>query len=107
MVRGGSIHARCLAVLGLVGACGDNQRNPQNEVGDAATIDVAPDAPPDSVGDAAPDAFQIDAPTDVIASDGTSVDAVNVMWSPVQGATSYRVWRDGVPLATVAATAYD
>lgn len=49
----------------------------------------------------------LDAPRDVVASDGISVDQVDVSWSAVAGAAGYRVWRDGVMISQIAGTSYD
>lgn len=47
------------------------------------------------------------APTGVAASDGTSEDHVEITWTAVSGATSYKVLRDGVVIASgVTAVSY-
>src|SRR5206468_877291 len=46
-------------------------------------------------------------PTGVMASDGTSAAAVTVTWNASAGATSYRVYRDGVLIVEAAAATYD
>jgi trimeric autotransporter adhesin len=70
----------------MLAACGDN--DPASEVD--PTI-------PELLG----------SPQSVSASDGTSADVVFVRWSPVKGAASYRVYRDGAALADVANHAFD
>ncbi len=47
---------------------------------------------------------ELGAPTGVMASDGTSVDQVDVTWDPVDGAIAYRVFRDGAQIAEVSGT---
>src|SRR5262245_34455951 len=80
--------------LALVASCGSDSA-------------VAPDAaPPDPDASTETDATPPPAaPTGVTASDGTSSEVVTVTWSGVADATDYRVWRDGAPIATVAAAA--
>ena len=46
-------------------------------------------------------------PTNVAASDGTYDNRVRITWSPSVGATSYRLYRDGVQIAEITSTSYD
>src|SRR6188768_1145271 len=52
-------------------------------------------------GDSAPDS-----PEGVTASDGVSSDWVAVTWTAVEGADSYRVYRDGTMIAELAGVSY-
>lgn len=47
------------------------------------------------------------APTGVSATNGISADFVSVNWDPVPAATSYRLYRDGSPIATITETTFD
>lgn len=48
----------------------------------------------------------LSAPIGVQASDGTSTTEIAVTWEPVFGASSYRVYRDGLRIAEVYPTSY-
>lgn len=47
-----------------------------------------------------------DDPVGLVASDGTDVDAVELVWAPVDGARAYLVVRDGAEIARVETPAY-
>lgn len=71
-----------------------NQSATSSDVSMDAFISYTSTAPP------APPA----APADVAAENSSG--SVLVTWSPVPGATSYKVWRDGVQVGTSATTSY-
>jgi hypothetical protein len=49
----------------------------------------------------------LESPAGVTASPGTYPDRVRVTWSPVAGASSYRVLRNGISLGTTTTTSFD
>ncbi len=61
---------------------------------DASAVDANMSSPPDP-------------PAAITASDGTSANAVEVRWDASDGASGYRVWRDGVAIAEVTSQAFD
>ena len=46
-------------------------------------------------------------PTGVAASDGTYANRVRITWNPSAGATSYRLYRDGIQIDEITGTSYD
>ena len=67
----------------------------------ATTVSLAAACGDNLEGETTDEPIGVSPPRNLVASDGSSLDAVLLTWNPLHAASSYRVWRDGVEIAHV------